>query len=464
MLETFLNWIRQVLKNLIGKSDIKSKLNIDVAVSDKMSESIELWSAIYENRAPWLSDTVQSMNLGAAVASEVARMVTLEMKSEITGSPRADYLNEQYKVFLKHIRQYTEYGCAKGGIVFKPYVDGGSIAFDAVQADRFFPTAFSSAGKITGAVFVERIVKGSRYYTRLEHHELTDAGYHITNKAYMSLTESTLGNEVSLESVDEWASVEPEAVITGVDRPLFAYFKVAQANTADPSSPLGVSVYARATDLIKEADKQYSRLLWENEAGEMAVDVDAALLGPKDENGNYRIPKGKKRLYRTYAGIPDDTNVANGMKVFAPQLRDQSLINSLNELLMRIEDTCGLARGTFSNVQNDARTATELKIMRQRSYANVADNQKALQEAIEDYIYAMDVWATIGKLAPQGKYEASFEWDDSIIVDTESEQAIRLQEVASGLLKPTEYIKWRYGIKDDETARAMIPGMEQVTE
>lgn len=464
MLKTFLNWIRQVLKNLIGKSEIKSRLNIDVAVSDKMQEGVELWSAVYENRAPWLSETVQSLNLGATIASEIARMITLEMKSEITGSPRADYHNGQFKNFLKHIRQYVEYGCAKGGIAFKPYIDGKNIAHDAVQADRFFPTAFNSAGRITGAVFVERLVKGSRYYTRLERHELIETGYHITNKAYMSLTESALGDEVALETVGEWASVEPEAVITGVDRPLFAYFKVAQANTIDPSSPLGVSVYARATDLIKEADKQYSRLLWENEAGEMAVDIDAALLGPKDENGNYRIPKRKKRLYRTYTGIPDDTNVANGMKVFAPQLRDQSLINSLNELLMRIEDTCGLARGTFSNVQNDARTATELKIMRQRSYANVADNQKALQEALEDYIYAMDVWATIGKLAPQGKYEVSFEWDDSIIVDTESEQAIRIQEVASGLLKPTEYIKWRYGIKDDETAMKMIPGMEQVTE
>lgn len=464
MLKTFLNWIRQVLKNLIGKSEIKSRLNIDVAVSDKMQEGVELWSAVYENRAPWLSETVQSLNLGATIASEIARMITLEMKSEITGSPRADYHNGQFKNFLKHIRQYVEYGCAKGGIAFKPYIDGKNIAHDAVQADRFFPTAFNSAGRITGAVFVERLVKGTRYYTRLEHHELIGTGYHITNKAYASLTESALGNEVSLESIDEWASVEPEAVITGVDRPLFAYFKVAQANTVDPASPLGVSVCARATDLIKEADKQYSRLLWENEAGEMAVDIDAALLGPKDENGNYKTPKGKERLYRTYAGIPDDTNVANGMKVFAPQLRDQSLINSLNELLMRIEDTCGLARGTFSNVQNDARTATELKIMRQRSYANVADNQKALQEALEDYIYAMDVWATIGKLAPQGKYEVSFEWDDSIIVDTESEQAIRIQEVASGLLKPVEYIKWRYGIKDDETAMKMIPGMEQVTE
>ena len=102
--------------------------------------------------------------------------------------------------------------------------------------------------------------------------------------------------------------------------------------------------------------------------------------------------------------------------------------------------------------------------MRQRSYANVADNQKALQEALEDYIYAMDVWATLGNLAPAGKYEVSFEWDDSIVVDTESEQAIRLQEVAAGILNPVEYIKWRYGIKDDETAIKMMPGMEKLTE
>ena len=110
MLKTFLNWIRRVLKNLIGKSDIKSKLNIDVAVSNKMQEGIELWSTVYENRAPWLGDTVQSMNIGAAIASEIARMITLEMKSEITGSPRADYHNEQFKILLKHLRQYVEYG------------------------------------------------------------------------------------------------------------------------------------------------------------------------------------------------------------------------------------------------------------------------------------------------------------------------------------------------------------------
>ncbi len=86
--------------------------------------------------------------------------------------------------------------------------------------------------------------------------------------------------------------------------------------------------------------------------------------------------------------------------------------------------------------------------------------QKSLQAALEQLVYAMDVWATVGQLAPKGAYEISFEWDDSIVVDTAAEQNIRLQEVAAGILNPIEYVKWRYGINDDAEARKMMPGME----
>lgn len=461
MLKKFIAWIRQVFGKMIEKADIKNKLNIDIAVSDKMQEGVGLWSAIYENRAPWLCDTVQSMNLGAIISSKLARMITLEMESEIAGSSRADYLNEQYRELKEHLRVYVEYGCAKGGIAFKPYIDGKNIAHDAVQADRFFPTAFNSAGKITGAVFVERLTKGNRYYTRLERHNLTDAGYEVTNKAYSSLTESSLGNEVPLESVDEWASVEPEVIITGVDRPLFAYYRVAQANTVDPSSPLGVSVFARATDLIKEADKQYSRLLWENEAGEMAVDIDATLFEP-DDNGHPIIPHGKKRLYRTYSGLGLGEE-GDAFKVFAPPLRDQSIINSLKVCKQNIEDACGLYRGMLSEPQETAKTATEIVNTKQDLYATVHDNQIALQHALEDYIYAMDVWTTLGSLAPAGKYETTFKWDDSIITDAESEREKKMQEVVAGILKPEAYLMETRGITEEE-ARKLMPGMEKLAE
>lgn len=44
----------------------------------------------------------------------------------------------------------------------------------------------------------------------------------------------------------------------------------------------------------------------------------------------------------------------------------------------------------------------------------------------------------------------SFDFDDSLVVDSETEQKIRLQEVAAGILKPEAYLKWRYGVTDEE--------------
>lgn len=460
MFRKFLDWVRQVLQKLISKSNVKEKLHIDVAVSDKMSDAISLWAAIYEDRAPWISGTVQSMNLGSSIASEVARLVTIEMKSEINGSARADYLQEQYQVVLDNLRTFCEYGCAKGGIAFKPYIDGDTIAVDAVHADRFFPTKFDSAGNITGAVFVERITKGKKYYTRFEQAEMTGGGYQITNKAYESEVESMIGREISLDSVDEWVDIEPEALIQNVGKPLFAYFKVAQANTIDANSPLGASVYARAANQIEEADKQYSRMLWEFEGGELAVDADDTLFREPGTN-NLKLPKGKERLFRAHKiGVSDPQKA---IQVFSPELRDQSIINGLNKILQRVEFNSGLAYGTISDPQNVDKTAEEIKASKQRSYANVADNQKSLEAALKQLVYAMDVWATIGNLAPKGSYEISFEWDDSIVTDIDTEYMRRLQLVQAGILKPEKLYAWYFGMTEEQ-ALEELPGAQTVME
>lgn len=457
MFRKFIDWVRQVLQKLISKSNVKEKLHIDVAVSDKMSEAISLWSNIYEDKAPWLSETVQSMNLGSAIASEVARLVTIEMESEITGSPRADYLQGQYQVILDNLRTYCEYGCAKGGIAFKPYVDGDTIAVDAVHADRFFPTKFDSAGNITGAVFVERITKGKKYYTRFEYAEMTDAGYQITNKAYESEAESMIGREVSLESVEEWANLEAKALIQNVEKPLFAYFKVAQANAIDSNSPLGVSVYSRAVTLLEEADKQFSRVLWEMEGGELAIDADDTLFREHGTD-NLKLPKGKERLFRALKIMSES---ANPIQVFSPELRDQSLLHVEDSLKKKIEFACGLAYGTISDPQNVDKTAEEIKASKQRSYANVADNQKSLEVALRQLVYAMDVWATIGNLAPKGEYEISFEWDDSIVTDIEVENVRRLQQVQAGILRPEKYYAWYYGVSEEQALKE-LPGVDML--
>lgn len=56
--------------------------------------------------------------------------------------------------------------------------------------------------------------------------------------------------------------------------------------------------------------------------------------------------------------------------------------------------------------------------------------------------------------------DISFSFDDSLIVDSETEQKIRMQEVAAGLMKPENYLTWRYGISEEE-AKKMLPGVEE---
>lgn len=450
------------VNKILGRTTLETKLKIKTAVSDEMADAMELWGLMYCNTPPWRCGTVKSLNLPSAIASEIARLVTIEMETHVTGSPRAEWLDGQYLRVIKDLRRYLEYGCALGGLVFKPYVCGKDIAVDFVLANQCYPIAFDSAGRCSDIVFVERKQHGSTYYTRLERHTMENTACIITNSAYAGRSAVDLGNEIPLTEVREWADLASIARIENIDRLLIGYFKPTQANTIDPTSPMGVSVYARAVELIREADKQYSRLLWEFEGGELAVDADAALFRLNPKTGAPELPKGKERLFRAL-NMDSTQSGTKPLETYAPQLRDVSLINGLNQLLQRIEDTCGLARGTFSDPNQDARTATEIKILKQRSYSTVADTQKSLQAALSDLVYAMNVWATLSGLAPPGEYDMSFEWDDSLIVDMQSEQAIRMQEVAAGLMRPERYIMWRYGC-NEEDALALLPDSDRMVD
>ena len=95
------------------------------------------------------------------------------------------------------------------------------------------------------------------------------------------------------------------------------------------------------------------------------------------------------------------------------------------------------------------KSATEIKASKQRSYSTVVDIQKELQKTLENLINVINFYLN-------ANYEASFSFDDSLVVDAESEQKIRLQEVSMGLIKPEEYLMWRYGVTEKE-AQKMMP-------
>ena len=552
------NKVKETIGKMLGAKTIEQVLNVKSGISQEMEAAIELWSKMYENRAPWLREPtkddpvrITSLGLPSLIASEKARMATLEMEVEINapmeeieepnpnyqppgidenGMPtlgqgsmtikknvpkgntaRADFLAYEFEKVKKNIRRQLEYGIAKGGLVIKPYLvrDSDFVAsdssdkksaddksidniktdakisksdvktndsseknkkdyhahleFEYIQADGFYPLAFDASGRMTEAAFIQKKVDKDITYSRIEYHKLEGKKCIVINLAFKSNkmlkglqpgTETDLGIEIPLTDVPEWSSLQKKTVINGVDRLLFAYFKMPEANIIDTYSPLGVSGYSRVVSLIKDADYQYSRLLWEFEGGELAIDVDRdALKLVMDEQGNDRTerPIAQERLFRKV-----DLNAEDTYNVFSPVLRDDSLLNGLNAILTRIEDCIGMSRGTVSNTPyNEAKTATELKILRQRSYSTNADIQAALEDTLKDVVYIMDILCSLYKVTPEGEYECSFEWDDSILVDIETELSKRLTLMQSGLSSKLETRMWYFNETENQAKAAL---------
>lgn len=458
----FIESLKGVFRKMFSNSTIEEVLHIQPTISTKMKDAIELWELMYKNESPWLEEsptnTVRSLGLASMIASEKARTATIEMEIKVTGdSERAEFMKGVVDKINKTIRKQLEYGIALGGIVVKPYVMMGAnnkykIGLNYVKAVDFYPLAFSSEGDVIEAAFVDRIITKDDIYSKVEWHKLVGTTLTIQSKAFIihnrqmnnvNTTMTELGNEIPLTDVAEWAEITPTVIIKDVDGPMFAYFKMPQSNTIDLNSPLGVSGFSKAVDLIKDADKIYSDLLWEFEGGQLAVDVDRTALNPiKDKDGRpiEILPQRQERLFRHTLDLGTDETY----NVFNPDLRDENYIRGLNNVLMHIEDVCEISRGSVSEVTYaEARTATEMRILKQRSFAANADIQKELQNTLEKTIDIVDKYCDLYSIVPRGDYEIAYKWDDSIIVDKDTERETDLLDVNNGLLSKVEYrMKW----------------------
>ena len=440
-----------------------NKLSPDDIVSyhyDDMEDAMEDWLEIYADEPRWSNACHgKTLNLGATIASEFARLIMIEFESKITGSKRADYLQEQYEKLTKQLRVRLEAGCTVGGIMLKPYVRNGVILPDCNTQDKFIPLSYSN-GIITAAAFFNQEVKGKNYYTRIEKqtYSYENKSHTIESHFFVSSNPDNIGSEIKPENLDSkmWAGIDPYIVINDVDRPLFAFWKVPFANHIESDSPLGVSVYSRAIKLLNEADLQWDRYLWEFEGGELAVDAGEEVLRQRPGEKSLETASTRDRLFRKINIDSDSNSDKSFYEVFNPNLRDENYARGLNEILRRIEWNCSLAYGTLSNPQDVDKTAEEIKASKQRSYTAVSDMQSSLEAVLEDYIYACNAMADACNLAPSGEYEVSFNCGDGVLEDKDKEQAIQLNEVNSSIRKKTDYLKWRYGV-DDKQAAEMLP-------
>ena len=486
MIRKLLNLIYEAIGKMMGYKSIVKEFDIDdSAVSEEMSDAFDLWKSMYKDESPWLDDTkgIYSLGLAKQICQSVQQQALSEMETSITEpgtseetdedkndiiNTRAKFLNSVYqKRLINKLPNAFEKALALGGMIIKPYMSNGQLYLDFNYQGEFYPISFDDDGNITDIAFFDQFTSGKYIYTKVERQTFSQEKRMVVveNKAFKAQikdstddTEQELGKEIKLSSVERWSGISEEPVIIDpVDKPLYGYFKVPIANNIDMKSPLGISVFSPAVSLIQRADEQFSRLDWEYKGGQLAIDVDPTALTYSE--GYYgtktNLDDLQDRLYRKLDMGSDDTYQA-----WAPSLRDSNYIQGLNIYTNKIEDMLGLARGTLSQVESEARTATEIKLLKQRTYITISAIQDSLESCILDTVYAMNMFASMYKLAPKGAYDTNIEWKDSILTDTDTELEQKLNLQNAGILSKAEVRAWYTG-ESVESAQLEIDKIQE---
>ena len=450
------NFMNTVRRALFPQAAAEREFGVSPAVSMTMEKYIALWYAMMVNTPPWQDCNVKAVGLPAAICREVTRPTLVEFTANITGSQRADYLNDGFQLAKENFSKALELGLALGGVALKPYIYGDKLLVDMTGAAGFQPTKFDPTGRCIGGVFRDKPVKvNGKYYVRLESHDLTDTTYTIKNKAYYSDSTGSVGAAAPLDVVPEWADIQEEVTIQNMDGPLFAYFKPPIANTADTNSLCGMSIYgdAATVELIKQADEQWERLRWEFKSGERKVLMDG---------NTSTADMFDKRLFEIGAFTAD----GDFYQFLNPELRNDAVYKGFQDVLRRIEFNVGLSYGDISDPQTVEKTATEIRSSKQRKYVLISSIQTALEHTFDALIYAMDAYSTLYGLAADGEYEVTYDWGDSILDDQETkdkEFARDLQLLSAGIVNDWE-LRAKYMNEDEETAKAALPKMQDVVE
>ena len=106
--------MKGLVSRLFSIRDIKSALNIDIALSQPMLDKIESWQRMYSGTAPWVKDGVSSLRLEAAVCRELSNIVLSEMNAKVSDN-RLDNL---FRSSVRDINIHFQKGLVKGNCIF----------------------------------------------------------------------------------------------------------------------------------------------------------------------------------------------------------------------------------------------------------------------------------------------------------------------------------------------------------
>lgn len=314
------------------------------------------------------------------------------------------------------------------------------------DARMIVPLSWDEDG-VSECAFVTRTSIKGKLYTQLQIHAFNNetGSYHINTYLF-----DKDGKEVTSDDLGILFDFD-----TKQEEKTFGIVKPGIDNVVADLSPYGISVFYDAIDAIKATDLTWDSIFQEVDLTRVRVFMSEEMIDLKDENGK-KVPIAniEDQVYRL---IYKDGDGSKAIDVFSPNIRIEPLKDALNIAFSQLGDNCGFGEQYFQiDKSGGMRTATEVVSDNSTLMRNVRKHENSVGDAIKDIITGLLSCAKSLGFATFDDFGAvNIKFDDSVIVDTQTEKQTMLNEIAAGVLPAWMFLTTFYG-KTEEEAKEMI--------
>lgn len=437
--------------NILSVCDyLKHKLNVDIKGDyyGNISQWEEWYKGYYKPFHHYTDyngrETVQldrySLKMAKKVCEDWANMLLNEDTMVVLE-------NKQAQEFVDGVFDRNDFFANANNLIEKTFALGtGAVAvrlnnykvcLEYITADCIIPISYDNRN-ITEVAFVSEHTYKGKPYIYLETHLKNKYGNYVIRNEYLDSDFKPV--KTNNKTVAEYD--------TKSDVPWFVILKPNITNNIDLNSPMGISVYANSTDVLKGVDLAYDNLCTDFFLGGKMVLMNESIIA-KEQGGNRSVPQHSKK--RLFMSLGDSIIDGKMYEEYNPQLRVDENVKGVQSQLNYLSSKCGLGERFYSFEYDRQTTATEIVFDNATLFRNVKKHEKVIAQAIKGLVKCI---LMLGGFDTEQKVSVIF--DDSVIEDKTKMRAQDRLDIENGVMQKWEYRMKYYG-ENEETAKRNIP-------
>lgn len=341
-----------------------------------------------------------------------------------------------------------------GRVYLVPYSIGEDVFVDCIPQSDVMTTAilgdevtafvciseFKTVGKNTYARITERIYdKKAKTYT-------------VKNRA----RRADNGADVPLETVPEWAEIDPEFTYTGVEQRPFGYVDSPKDNR-DGDKSQGASILIGCDDTVREIRETIKQYEIEFDHKRSVLGVNRTMLDTDQmtRNGGH-VAIAQQHILTSSDEQKLGTGGGDLFSVYSPDIRDAAYEARLLHLFARLEKQVGTSSGILTPADTSMATATQVRRAMYDTFAMVDRIRASITSAVDHLAYGIKLMLEIaGTRVPDG-WKVSYDWSDDMVTDTTEQFAQISQGHSAGVLSDIEYRRFFFPDETEEEARKAL--------